>query len=821
MLFRKEEAILPSIAASLALNDVFSQRLNQVNASLAATIQLMARLQSQMQNPMVLRISAFDVISNLDMIKQQIAALGTGSLIRININTTEILQQLAVIRQRLGGEESLIKIKINTADISSQIAIIKRQIESELSSVVAQIRIELPRSLEAMFTNLQRLVSQLIRSTRQLRTRSADAGELQRALERIARLERQIADLQSRVNGQINNATKNTSNWLSSLKNVVAAYLSIAAAKKLLETSDDVALTNARLAMVNDGLRTQLELQRQVMDAANDTRANYQATADMVTKLAMSTQGIFKTDDDIIKFTKSFNKALVISGAGAQETTASILQMGQALGSGVLQGDELRSLSENAPAVMSLLAEGLGVARGELKAMGADGKLTSAMIVKAFEKQSGKIDKMFSQMPMTFGSAMTIMKNKVAEWIGTINGAEGPLSRITKMLQDLTAWLSTSDGEQFLSGLSEGITTTVDIVVSLGDAAAQVYSYITTNWTTIEPIVWGIAAALTAWKLASMAVGSASIFASLGTGIMTAAVFLQTAATGGLALAWRGLNAAMKANIFILVATLLAGLIMWLIKLWNTNDAFAAGFLRVWYGILNFIDQVAIKFTSVGYAIADAFGWAKTKSLIFMEDLANGAIDRINDLINTLNKLPFVELETISHIELAAGKAAEEEAAKQQRAANLAAMENSAATKAKEREAKVQKMLDERATKRESEAAAENAKNAKSGKDDKVAGMGFSAGGGAAAAAAPKTDKLKKVDKVGKVEKPIDISKEDLKIMRDVAEMKNIQNFVTLTPTIQVKTGPVTNEANVDSIVKKIETKLNEDIASTAKGLYS
>lgn len=84
-----------------------------------------------------------------------------------------------------------------------------------------------------------------------------------------------------------------------------------------------------------------------------------------------------------------------------------------------------------------------------------------------------------------------------------------------------------------------------------------------------------------------------------------------------------------------------------------------------------------------------------------------------------------------------------------------------------------------------------------------------------------KKNKLKKVDKVGKVEKPIDISKEDLKVMRDVAEMKNIQNFVTLTPTIQVKTGPVHNETNVDSIVSKITKKLNEDIVSTAKGVYS
>lgn len=229
--------------------------------------------------------------------------------------------------------------------------------------------------------------------------------------------------------------------------------------------------------MVNDGLRTQYQLQKQVMAAANETRSNYQATADLVTKLGMSTQGIFKNDDDIIAFTKSFNKSLVLSGAGAQETTAAILQMGQALGSGVLQGDELRSLSENAPAMMTLLAEGLGVARGQLKQMGADGELTSAMIVKAFQKQSDKIDKMFAQMPMTFGSATTILQNRVAEWVGTINGVEGPLAKITKMVQDFTAWLDTSAGDQFLSGLSDGISAAVDAVVYLGQEAASVYDF--------------------------------------------------------------------------------------------------------------------------------------------------------------------------------------------------------------------------------------------------------------------------------------------------------------------------------------------------------
>lgn len=123
-----------SIAASLALNDAFSQRLAQVNTVLASTLQLMARLQSQVQNPITLRISAFDVIHNLDIIKQQIVALGTGSLIRISINSSEILQRLTTIRQQLGGEESILKIRLNTADINSEIAAIRRQIDS--SSVI-------------------------------------------------------------------------------------------------------------------------------------------------------------------------------------------------------------------------------------------------------------------------------------------------------------------------------------------------------------------------------------------------------------------------------------------------------------------------------------------------------------------------------------------------------------------------------------------------------------------------------------------------------------------------------------------------------------
>ena len=113
--------------------------------------------------------------------------------------------------------------------------------------------------------------------------------------------------------------------------------------------ADKLASTSARLGLINDGLRTTAQLQRQIFDVADRTRASYLDTADLIIKIGAGTQGVFKTDNDVLKFAESFNKTLAISGATAVETSSAILQMSQALGSGVLKGDELRSLSETAP----------------------------------------------------------------------------------------------------------------------------------------------------------------------------------------------------------------------------------------------------------------------------------------------------------------------------------------------------------------------------------------------------------------------------------------------------------------------------------------
>ncbi|MEK4193285.1 hypothetical protein [Paenibacillus sp. FSL L8-0323] len=819
-----------SIAASLALNDAFSQRLAQVNTVLASTLQLMARLQAQVQNPITLRISAFDVIHNLDIIKQQIAALGTGSLIRISINSGEILQRLTTIRQQLGGDESILKIRFNTADITAEISAIRRQIDSELGNIQARIRIELPRSLEAMFVNLQRLVLQLISVTRQLRTRSSDADELRQALERIARLERQIADLQSQVNGRVREAGKSSSAWLSNIKGLVAAYLSLASAKALFEKTVGGAMEQQKMEDMFKARTGDAEIGKAMFDKF---KAEALAAGQDVTKSLQSTLSFFSTTQNTDQLSQLNNLAQRLNAFDSA-------------GNGI-EGAAF-ALKEAMSGDIVSLAERFNMSKSDIRAFKIDdlGKAGNMEgFIKAFDQllekqQMGQ--KAFDTMMASPAKQVEVLGNNLRSTLADAGGAA--VQSLMPLITMINTAFQNGTFQPFFDGLSSGLDWVVQNAISVLDVVTQIYNFFSSNWTTIEPIILGLAGAFGIWKgvviASNIVMGIQNMLMAISaarSAYATGATLSQAAATTTATGAQVGLNAAILANpltwviiVIIAVVAALYFLARWLIKLWETNDQFAAGLMRAWNAILNFFDQVPIFFARVGYGIADAFDSAKVTSLKILDDLVNGAIDRINSLIGMLKKIPGVSLETIDHVEFAGSAAAEAEAARQSREASLAAMQDKASKKADEREAKVQKMLEDRADKRAKDQAAKDAEEAAKDKKNKDAAKGYdfsewdsthTGAGGGSATDNDKKNKLKKVDKVGKVEKPIDISKEDLKIMRDVAEMKNIQNFVTLTPTIQVKTGPVTNEANVDSIVSKITKKLNEDIVSTAKGVYS
>ncbi|MFB4326396.1 phage tail tape measure protein [Priestia sp. BR_2] len=407
--------------------------------------------------------------------------------------------------------------------------------------------------------------------------------------------------------------------------------------------------------------------------------------------------------------------------------------------------------------------------------------------------------------------------------LGFAEAGQGSIEGLAPLITMLNEAFQAGKFQPFFDGLSNALTFTTELISFLVENAIWLSDTIIENWSWISPIVMGVVAAMGAYLLMTRGVSIA----------------LQIAKVAQIAF-----NAAMSMNPYVLVATLIVGIITALVALWKTNDQFAAGFLRAWNGILNFFDQIPIFFTWVGNGIANAFDWAKVETLKIVDSLANGVIDRINWLIDKLNKIPGVSINAIDQLNLAGSAAVEAEAAKQARAASLEEMRRGAAEKAAEREAQVQKFLDDRQSKRSKEAAEKAAQEAAQKAAEEAAKQAADAarnqqpGGGPGAGSnlpsrvtTPKLPTLGvgdkdigKVGKVGQVDKikdKVDISSEDLKMMRELAEMKNIQNNVTLQPSISFGDTHVRKESDINTIVAHITEKLEQDIASSVDAAYT
>ncbi|MUG44275.1 tape measure protein [Paenibacillus woosongensis] len=616
----------------------------------------------------------------------------------------------------------------------------------------------------------------------------------------------QINNTLNQVNINIEKADKGVKQTESSAKKLIGVISKgVKLAQQLggvigeaMAVSDDMAATNARLAFVNDGLRTQAGLQQQVLDIANRTRMSYSATAGLVTQLGVGTQGLFKNNDDLLDFTDKFNKSLVISGVSAADAESAMQRMSQALGDGVVQGDELRQLLDTAPGMMQILSAGLGVSGGQLMQIAANDGLTADQFVMAFQNQSGQIDKMFEDMPVTFGGAMTVLDNIIKGWVGSLGEAGGPLSRITELVVLLTTYLQADAVTNFLDGLAMGISTVVSWMIELVEYAAQVYSFFSENWSILGPIVWGLAAAIGGLTLALNWSTIATYAAAIATRIAAIAQAL-----------W---NAIMNANPIVLIITLIASLILALYKLWTTNDDFVAGVMRVWNSILSFFDQFPAYFWQlVEWMMVPFKVWSQTLGKLF-DHVINNIINGINVVLSLIDRVTgsTFALQGKFSMEDIAGKIADFAGTEKDEAYARAAK------KAQEREQKVLDMLADRAANRAKQQTDVEAKGGPGGSDGSLFGQT-----GVPASTIDSIDKVDQVGSVGRVEDTVDISSEDLKTMRELAEMKSIQNFVTLTPTVSVSTGDIHNGTDLDTIISQIAVTLEEEIASSASRIYA
>lgn len=231
----------------------------------------------------------------------------------------------------------------------------------------------------------------------------------------IADTRREI-DLATQEMKEFGTATKkaeeNTDKLTSSITSMVGAYVGFQSLKKVVDLSDAYVQTEARLKMIVDEHNTIDSLQDKIYASAQKTRASYSDTADMVAKLSMRTNGLFSNDEAIV-FAENLNKLYTIAGASQEEMKSSQLQLLQAMGSGVLRGEEFNAVYEAAPNIMHQVAESMGTPIEKLREMAADGQITADIVKRALLTIPEETLNEFEKMPMTWGQVWTTFMNKI------------------------------------------------------------------------------------------------------------------------------------------------------------------------------------------------------------------------------------------------------------------------------------------------------------------------------------------------------------------------------------------------------------------------
>lgn len=397
---------------------------------------------------------------------------------------------------------------------------------------------------------------------------AVDVSAIQEAREELARAEtafdsieqniRDANDQQQRFNRSIRDGSSAADGLWQKMKGIAATVGGMIGLKQALGTSDQLTQTNARLnnALIkfDDGGSIK-ELEAKVMASAQRSRAYYMDTAAAVAKLGTNARDAFTNMDEVIAFSELVNKSFVIGGAGAQEQSAAMLQLTQAMASGVLRGEELNSIFENAPGIIQSIAKYLDVPIGQIRTMASEGQITADIVKNAMFEAAGDIERTFSNMPKTWGQIWTGMKNKALSIFAPI------LTKINELANsELVAKLT--------DGIVNGLAAIATVANMILDLMINVASVVVDNWSWLSPIILGVAAALGVYYGAQLAANTVGLI-SKGVHIaMAGAKMIQLAATGALTAATAaetaaqyGLNAALYACPLVWIIILIIALV--------------------------------------------------------------------------------------------------------------------------------------------------------------------------------------------------------------------------------------------------------------------
>lgn len=500
------------------------------------------------------------------------------------------------------------------------------------------------------FESMQQASGRAVDTTaiREAREEWAKAGT---AFDAIEENIRNANNEQQKFNNSIRGGNNSANGLLSTIKKIAVAAGGIAGINKVLNISDKLASTKARLnLLVDDGGSVDV-LEQKIMASAQRSRSAYFDTASAVAKLGLNAGNAFNGDmDQVIAFMEQVNKQFVIGGATAQEQSNAMIQLTQAMAAGALRGEELNSILDGAPGIARAIEKYMGIAEGSIKTVAQEGKVTAEVVKNAMFAMADETNAKFNSMPKTWAQIWAGMKNKALSMFAPILTKINQIANSTKFQQVTTA-------------LINGLAGVANVASSLLDILISVASVIVDNWSWIQPIIMGIVAAMLIYNGVALVTNAIMGIQATAKAVHAAATAMEAGATFTATVAQQGLNAALLACpltwIILLIIAVIAAIYAACAAVAKFTGIANSGFGVICGGIMvviSFFKNLGLSVANIALGIWNALGaCASNIGTAFHNVISNvqgwfynllsTALTVVAGICEALNKLPFVEFD--------------------------------------------------------------------------------------------------------------------------------------------------------------------------------
>lgn len=683
------------------------------------------------------------------------------------------------------------------------------------------------------FENMQRLSGSAIDVSSMQVAREELAG-VNAAVNQMENDIRQAQEEQERFNQRVSQGKREMGGLGKKALQLAAAYMSVQTAKEALSMSDRLSNTSARLSMIvdvapgQDTAQAVTEMQEKIFSSASRSRANYLDTADSVAKMSLNAPEAFASNNETIQFVENLNKQFAIAGTEAAAIQSATLQLTQALGSGVLRGEELNAVFEAAPNIIQTIADYMGIGIGEIREMASEGEITAEIVKNAMLSATDSINAQYEAMPVTFAQVWNIFQNHAIQSLQPVWGR----------LQEIA---NSQEFMDFAINAADALGIVADAFVSVLEIAVKTGGFIADNWSAIAPFIHVATAALGIYmgyliaKNTLELIGKGiAIVACLASYAKAAATGAEASATAVATAAQYGFNTALLACpitwIIVLIGILLIAIYKWAQSVGGLKIAWMLcmnailtrfdyariGLTAIIYEILNKLDLMKLGFMAVNTGVSNAVGDMRINVLNIMQSMINEAIDLINEFINYVNALPGVSIDTIEHVTFATEAAVKNEVDKQSRMDKLKGTAYETVQNIAGRKENLGAMRAEAEANRRKRVLDIMSEQLKAFSWNNFT-HGIDLGLGTTAA-----DISSIAKDTGSISDALEITEEDIKYLRDIAERDVINRFTTAE--IKVDMGGVNNNINssvdLDGFMQSFCSGLEEASAIAAEGVH-